>query len=324
MEIRRSIITLALLLSLTSSLQALQLDPYPILDFSRDPFSISVFREERPSFYWVNIGVPDAFFTGVNQTSALPGPTGFSIRSIQYGVRVQGWVDQRFQGLLTVPFEANALVDATGNTQNLAKVGDIEVGATYLLSGKRIEGSFWGLDGWVRIPTGTDPFTLAYPLLSTGKGVVSGAIGLLAGEELGGFSFFQSIHYEKSDSLSLDPSNTLFGGGVFQWPDNFFAEFRGEWLVFQRAQRAVSLYYQLQMRASGLMLFNQTPVFYGLSGQTRTTDQLFFSKTGLAIKVDKDFSADGSLSFFPEGFLTPVYRPDQGWVFSLSITFRPL
>jgi len=322
--IRRFFLLLILILSLSHSLQALQLDPYPVLDFSRDPFSISVFREERPSFYWVNIGVPDVFFGGVSQTAGLPGPVSYSIRSIQYGVRVQGWVDRQIQGRLTLPFEANALVDANGNTQNLAKVGDIEVGATYLLSGERVEGGFLGLDGWVRVPTGTNPFTLACPLLSTGKGVASGAFGLVAGEELGGFSFFQSIHYEKSDGLTLDPSNPLFGGGIFQWPENIFAEFRGEWLVFRRAQRAVSLYYQLQMRASGSMFFNRSPVPYGLTGQGGAPDQLFFSKTGMAIKVDKDFSADGSLTFFPEEFLASVYRPDQGWVFSLSITFRPL
>ncbi|HVZ81259.1 MAG TPA: hypothetical protein VHE12_10775 [bacterium] len=303
---------------------ALQLDPYPVLDFTRDPFSIALFREERPSFYWVNIGVPDLFFNGVKQTGGSPGPVSYSIQSIQYGVRVQGWADERLQGRLTIPFEANALVDAVGNTQNLAKLGDVEVGASYLLIGQRVSGGFFGLDGWVRLPTGTNPFAMAFPLLSTGKGAGSAAFGLVAGEELDGFSFFQSIHYEKSEDLMLDPSNPLFGGGVFHWPDNLFAEFRGEWAVFHRAQRAVSLYYQLQMRASGEMLFDRSPVPYGLTGQSGITDWLFFSKAGLVIKVDKDFSADGSLAFFPEEFLTPVYRPDAGWVFSLSIAFRPL
>lgn len=322
----RSFFLFLVLFSVRPPLSAIQLDPYPVLDFSRDPFSISLFREERPSFYWVNVGIPDLFFSGVNQTSGYPNSiTSYSIRSIQYGTRIQGWIDPQTQGRLTVPFEANALVDASGNTQNVAKLGDVEIGATYLLIGHRVEGGFLGLDGWGRLPTGSDPFTTAFPLLSTGKGAASAALGLVAGEELDGFSFFQSIHYEKTDPINVDPSNSLFGAGVFQWPDNLFAEFRAEWAVFQRAQRAVSLYYQLQMRASSEMTFNQIPLSYGFAQGSRTTDLLFFSKGGVAVKVDRDFSADGSLAYFPQEFeLIPVGRPDAGWLFSFSIIFRPI
>jgi hypothetical protein len=150
-------------------------------------------------------------------------------------------------------------------------------------------------------------------------------LGLVAGEELDGFSFFQSVHYEKSSPINVDPSNSLFGSGTFQWPDNLFAEFRAEWAVFQRAQRALCLYYQLQMRASGEMLFNQAPISYGFAQGSRTTDLLFFSKVGVVVKVDKDFSADGNLAYFPEEFqLIPVGRPDSGWLFSFSIAFRPI
>lgn len=309
-----------------ASLWALQLDPFPVLDFSRDPFSISFFREERPSFFWVNAGVPDLFFSGVHQTSGYPDPTtSYSIRSIQYGVRVQGWIDSQLQGRLTIPVEANALMDASGNTQDAVKLGDLEIGMSYLLLGQRIAGGFLGLDGRGRLPTGSDPFALSFPLLSSGKGAATVALGLVAGEELDGFSFFQSVHYEKSSPINVGPSNFLFGSGTFQWPDNLFAEFRAEWAVFQRAQRALSLYYQLQMRASGEMLFNQVPISYGFAQGARTTDLLFFSKGGIVVKVDKDFSADGSLAYFPQEFrLIPVGRPDSGWLFSFSIAFRPI
>lgn len=302
--------------------QALQIDPFPVLDFSRDRLSISLFREERPSFYWANSGVPDIFFNGVNQISGPPNASVYSMRGIEYGVRVHGWIGEKIQYRVTVPFEANAFVDPQGNTQNLSKVGDVELGASYLVLGKREEGGFAGLDGWYRFPTGTNPFDLQFPILSSGKGAAVGALGLIFGEELGGFSFFQSIHYEKTDAIHVGPTNNLLGEGVFQWPDNLFAELRGEWLVFQRAHRALSLYYQAQMRASGTMQFNQSPLYYGQTLGTKTTDYLFYSRTGIVIRVDQGFSAEGSVAYFPEEF-NVGYRPDAGWLFSLSLTFRP-
>src|SRR5690348_15303439 len=66
---------------------ALDLDPYPTDRFSRENFSFSIYREERPSFYWVNTGVPDVFFNGVSQISnGLNGAIlSYSIRSVEYG-----------------------------------------------------------------------------------------------------------------------------------------------------------------------------------------------------------------------------------------------
>src|ERR1035441_7548848 len=107
---------------------SLELDPYPLFDFSRDSFNITFFREERPSFYWVNIGVPDLFFNGVKQLSSTPNPTVYSFRSIEYGVRTEGWLTDQLQFRATFPFEANALVDPGGNTHNVEKVGDAEIG----------------------------------------------------------------------------------------------------------------------------------------------------------------------------------------------------
>jgi hypothetical protein len=307
---------------------ALELDPYPVFDFSRDSFSISTFREERPSFYWVNIGVPDFFFNGVQQLSATPN-LSYSMRSVEYGVQAKGWVTDQLQVRATFPFEANALVDPEGNTHNVAKFGDLEVGATFLVAGKKEKGNFIGVDGRYRFATGTNPFDLAYPLLSTGKGAAEEAVGLIMAQELGGFSFFQSIHYEKTQPITLDSSNALLGPGVFQWPDNVEAEGRIEYLAFHRAERFVSLYYDLSLRSSGLMEFNHQALTYGqisdTSGQLfQTTSTLLFSKVGLIVKVDKEFSAEGSVAFFPEEFGSSVFRPADGWIFSLSLIFRPI
>lgn len=310
-----------LLCAANTSGWAIQLDPYPVNGFSRDPFSISLYREERPSFYWVNIGVPDLFFNGVNLISAPPSSIVYSMHSIGYGLRASGWLTDQLRLKTTIPFEANALVDVSGKTQNLTKPGDVEFGATYLFLGKGEAGSFAGVDVWFRLPSGTNPFDLAFPLLSTGKGVPHGAVGLTASQEVGGFSFFQSIHYEKSQALILETSKPLLGAGVFQWPDNIHAAGRIEYAVFHRAQRLVSLYYEMRARISGPMEFNGQPLSYGQNlGQT--SDQLFFSSLGMLVRVDKQFSAEGTLSYFPFEFSKP--RPDFGLLFSLSLIFRPI
>jgi hypothetical protein len=298
---------------------AVQLDPFPLLDFSRDAFTLSFFREERPSFYWVNTGVPDAFFRNIRQTSFAPNPTVYSVQGIEYGLQARVWATDRLQFRATLPFEDNAVVDPSGNTHNAANLGDVECGATYLVAGRRQHGDFIGLDGWVRLPTGSNPFTLDYPLLSSGKGSASGALGLILGEELGGFSFFQSVHYEKTQPLNLNFPNPIFGEGVFQWPDELHAEARVEYLAFHRAERYVGFFYQMRLRMSGLMEFNGNTLTYG---QGLTTDRLLFSTTGMWVRVDRGFSAQGSVTFFP--FDVPNFRPSVGWLFSLSLVFRPI
>ncbi len=304
---------------LVPSVQALELEPYPHEFFSRDLFSISLFREERPSFYWVNAGIPDAFFNGVNQISGPPYPTTvYSVHSIEYGVKTGFWVTDNLQVRATLPFEANAILDPSGNTHNVAKFGDVEFAATYLLFGNRQKGDFVGVDGRYRLATGTNPFRMDFPLLSTGKGAAEGALGLLAGEEAGRFSFFQSIHYKKTQPILLDSSDTLFGAGTFQWPDNIEAVGRVEFLAFRRVERLVSLYFEMRMRMSGLMEFEGQAVPYG---QGETTDQLFFQNYGILVRVDKQFSAEGKFSWFPSELARS--RPDFGTLFSLSFEFRP-
>ncbi len=305
----------------TGPVPAMELDPFPSESFTRDAFSLSFFREERLSYYWVNIGVPDQFFNGVNQISNYPNTVAYQIQGMEYGLRAAGWLDDQLQLRATIPLEANALVDAEGAPHNVTQVGDVEIGATYLLLGKREKGNFIGLDGWYRFATGTNPFNLTFPLLSTGKGAPEEGVGLTSGQELGGFSFFQSIHYEKTQPISLESANPLWGSGTFQWPDNFRAMGRVEYLVFHQAQRLVSLFYELNIRVSGAMELNQQPVLYG-TGQL--TDRLLFSTFGLVVRVDKEFSVEGKGTYFPFepiGFDKP--RPDYGLIFSLSMQFRP-
>src|SRR6185369_6867180 len=80
------------LLGFSFPASAIDLDPYACSAFSRDPMDFSLARQERPSFYWVNIGLPDSFFTGVKKTSTSPTQAAFSVRSLQYDLGVGGWL----------------------------------------------------------------------------------------------------------------------------------------------------------------------------------------------------------------------------------------
>jgi len=298
---------------------ALELGSYPTSYFSRENFSLSFFREERPSFYWVNIGVPDFFFNGVSQLSGVNGGTvSYSVRSIEYGFRLGGWLDSHARLALTLPFEANAFEDVNGTTHNLPQFGDLEIALTYLFKGNKEKGNFMGVDGKLRLATGTNPFYQVYPLLASGKGASSVELGLEMRQEADGFSFFESIDYEKVERISLNASSVT-GPGTFQWPDVVHALGRIEWQVFQRAQREITLFYEFRTRMTGLMRLNGQAISYG-DGQY--TDQLFFSTGGMLVRVDQELSVEGHGTWFPFELTRP--RPDFGLLFSLSVIYRIL
>ena len=113
------------------------------------------------------------------------------------------------------------------------------------------------------LPTGTNPFNLAYPLLSTRKRGFGRSIGLVMAQELGGFSFFQSIHYEKTQPIMLD-SSIPFGGG---------SHFNGRTMLRRKDALNISFFTGLTVLSvcimiydygsSGLMEFNHQPLTYG-------------------------------------------------------------
>jgi hypothetical protein len=73
------------------------------------------------------------------------------------------------------------------------------------------------------------------------------------------------------------------------------------------------------MRRSGLMKLNQQAVPYD---QGLLVDKIFFATGGMSARVDKDFSAEGEISYFPFDFSQA--RPASGILFSLSLVFRPI
>jgi hypothetical protein len=160
--------------------------------------------------------------------------------------------------------------------------------------------------------------------LGTGKGAARKALGLVMDEEAYGFSFFQSIHYENTDPVQLN-SGSYLGAGTFQWPDNWFLSAKISYLLYQRAQRKVTFYWLARTQISGLMTFNGQALTYGNEtnnlGYYKTTDQLSSSSFGLDVQVDRNFSADGQLIYFP--WYLGGSRPDQGVMFNLDLDFRP-
>ena len=328
-------ISLSLLCFLPLTANAVSLDPYPVYDGFHDETSISFFREERPSFYWVNTGVPDVFFNGVTQTSGNPTNEVYSVNGIEYGIRLSHWIDDHWRVTGTLPFEANAMVDASGNTHTSDRIGDVEVGMTYLLTGVRQKGNFAGVDGWYRFATGTNPFTQTYPLLASGRGAASEAIGVVLGQRLWNeFSFYESFHYENTQPLQIDASNSAgLPAGTFQWPENIEAEGRIEWDVLQRAHRLVSLFFQYSMRMGGLMTLNNQAITYGQSFQLNgsgqaipvgTTSQLFWDTGGAVFQVDQEFTAEVDVSYFPAYFIQQTQSiPNSGLLLSMSLIFRP-
>ncbi len=330
-----------ILFSLSAPASAVSLDPYPVYDSFHDESSISFFREERPNYFWVNTGVPDAFFNQPHQISA-PSLQGnnvvYAVNGMEYGVRLSHWITDQWRVTGTVPFEANALVDASGNTQTVDHFGDMEIGSTFLVAGERQKGNFIGVDGWYRFATGTNPFAQAYPLLSSGKGASSEALGVVSGQRLWNlFSFYEGFHYETTQPIQISSSNTsTLGAGTFQWPDNVDVMGRIEMDVLQKAQRQVTLFYQYSGRLSGLMTLNGQPISYGQSYVFQqqssglvpvavgTTNQLFWSTVGAVVKIDKEFSAEVDVSQFPVYFIQQVQnQPNSGLLFSLSLIFRP-
>jgi hypothetical protein len=329
------------LFSLPAPAAAVSLDPYPVYDSFHDESSISFFREERPNFFWVNTGVPDAFFSQPQQISTPSLQSNnvvYAINGMEYGVRLSHWITDQWRVTGTIPFEANALVDASGNTQTVDHFGDMEIGSTFLVAGVRQKGNFIGVDGWYRFATGTNPFTQAYPLLSSGKGAPSEALGVVSGQRLWNlFSFYESFHYETTQPIQIAASNaTTLTAGTFQWPDNVDIVGRIEMDVLQKAQRQVTLFYQYSGRLSGLMTLNGQPISYGQSYVFQqqssglvpvavgTTNQLFWSTGGAIFKIDKEFSAEVDVSQFPVYFIQQVQnQPNSGLLLSISLIFRP-
>lgn len=339
---------------------AISLDPYPVYDSFHDETDISFFREERPSFYWVNSGVPDIFFAPVtntqnpvtiNQPSNQPTSIVYSINGIEYGVRMSHWITDQWRVTGTIPFEANALVTASvtqvagGVTTTLTAgvtettgdhFGDMEIGSTYLLAGKRQKGDFIGLDGWYRLATGTNPFTQPYPVLSSGRGASSEALGIVMGQRFWNqFSLYESFHYETTQPIQLTSSNTAgLPPGTFQWPDITEVMGRIEWDVLQKAERKVTLFCQYSGRISGLMTLNGQSLTYGQSYELNSntgqyfpagrTNQLFWLTVGAVAKIDREFTAEMDVSNFPTYFIQQVQAfPDTGLLLSISLIFRP-
>jgi hypothetical protein len=303
-----------LLAAWASWASALNLEPPALHRLPTDRLTVGATRWEKNSAYYVNLGLPWEFFEGVEKVSELPVVR--SVRAVEYGLRVSGWPHDRvfLQGFL--PFESVYLVPVEGLTRarELKKGGDLEFSAALLLLGDRRSRIRAGVDGWVRPATGTDPFSLAYPLMTTGKGAPQWAFGVTGAQQAGRFSFFQGLNYEKTGPIRLPRYFTWDSPGTFRWPDVLHAAARVEFRFFRRAYRAVDAFYDLRMRRTGVMRYGDQVLV--------EADRLFYSSFGLAVRVDPEFSVTGQYSVFPFEF-TDKARPDWGGLLFLSVAYTP-
>ena len=311
---------LSLLPILPTPSSAMNFDPPQFYRLSQQRVFFSVTRWEKPSFYYVNQGLPFEFFDGVGKVTELP--MVYSLRGVEYGFRVGGWPLERFFLQATLPYESVYLEQvpsgsgfSTGLPNELRKTGDFELSAAFFLLGTRKTSFHLGVNGWVRFPTGTNPFDLAFPLMSSGKGASQRSGGLVAGQQAGRFSFFQGLNYEKAGSIALQRFYTLDHPASFQWPDVFHAAARLEFRFFRRSYRTVAAFYDLRMRQVGVLKYGETV----LNGK----DRLYTSSGGLQVQVDPELAVTGQYSFFPFEFDSNKGRPDFGGLLTLSVTYTP-
>ncbi len=307
---------LPLVLSLLPGLAAaLNLEPPDFHRLPTDRLVIGITRWEKTSSYYVNLGLPWEFFDGVEKVSEIP--LRHSVRAVEYGLRIAGWPHPRFFAQGFLPFESVYLVPDAGVAQarELKKGGDLEFSATGLLLGTRRSPFRAGLNGWYRFPTGTDPFSLPHPLMTTGKGAAQWAFGVNGVQQVGRFSFFQGLNYENTGPIRLQRYFSWDVPDSFRWPDVLHAAARFEFRFFRRSYRSVDAFYDIRMRRSGALRYGDVVLV--------EPDRLYYSSFGLIVRVDPEFSVTGRYCVFPFEFSEKA-RPDWGGLLFLSVAYTLL
>jgi len=279
-----------------------------------DRLDISLYRYQKSSAWWVNLGIPGNFFTPVQQLSQFP--VVYSIQGLEYGLDVSAWPLSHLQTRLTLPIESNSFTDTDLQNHSSVRPGDLKLGMSWLGLGERTSTFRVAADGWVVFPTGLSPFKAGTPILATGLGVYRAALGVWASEGLGRFSFFQWINYEKSSSVAFDRYPDIFlPGARLYWPDRLTAGIRAEWRFFRRGPREASLLCDLRVRRWDDWRVNDVV--------WSPADRIFDAGLGLRIRVDKDLSIEGRWSYFPVEWSLINYRPDIGQTLTLVLCFHP-
>jgi hypothetical protein len=151
--------------------------------------------------------------------------------------------------------------------------------------------------------------------MSSGKGTLARAGGLIAAQKVGRFSFFQGLNYEKTGPISLPRFYSRDTPAVFQWPDVFHAAARIEFQFFKRSYRAVSLFYDLRMRQSRDLKYGEEVL--------AAKDRLFFSTGGLFVRVDPELAVTGQYCYFPFEIRPTKGRPDFGGLLTITVSYTP-
>ncbi len=294
---------------------AWDLGPGPLGFGSPSRLEVGLYRFEKPSAWWVNLGLPDEFLLPVLKVSELP--LILSMRGVEYGVGLSAWPWDRAQIRVSLPMESNRFDSADGlGLRRLTRCGDLETGVSFLALGRRETPFRLAVDAWTRWPTGPSPFGLNDPILAPGRGVARNAAGVWASETSGRFSFFQWIHYEKEATARFDRWMGLdVPSSEARWPAQTHVGARVEWRTYQRGDRWVALVYELRSRWVDETLLN---------GQAWTiSDRLMYSTAALRVRVDSQMTLEGRWTFFPLE-LGQKARMDYGNFITVVLSYHPL
>jgi hypothetical protein len=262
----------------------------------------------------VNLGLPSDFFTPVLRLSELPEV--YSLQGLEYGVGLSVWPLERLQAQLTLPFESNSFTDITDISHSSVRPGDLKLGASWLGWGTRTGKIRVAANGWAILPSGVSPFRAVTPILATGLGTYRAALGVWASEQVGRFSFFQWINYEKSTSTEFNQfADTVVPGSTLYWPDRQYAGARIEWRFFNRGIREASLVGSLRVQRWGDWKVNDFV--------WSPADRIFDAGLGLKVRADKELTVEGLWNYFPVEWNYSITRPDFGQIITLVLCFHP-
>jgi hypothetical protein len=296
-----------------------QLDPSPISWWMTPrPFSVILYRQDLTNFYWYNAGIPPEFFSGsYSANDRSPSYLTTNSDSFQYGISLESWIIPQVQLHVDFPIEINSITNSEGVTDNLARIGDMSLSGNFLLEGNQKSSDWMALEFHISLPTGTNPFKVAYPFLSTGTGVLETGIGGLAVQHWGLFSFFQKVQYQQSQPLMIPSYFSIENPGMllkFQWPSVWSFTGRVQYLILNRSIRPVYVFYQIYFRRDSAFLLNGNSIY----GPT----DVVFSTIGSIIGIDPWLSIELRLSYFL-GKYYYASIPGFGPQASVGLIFKP-
>lgn len=291
----------------------------------RDPFpepwetlgekhSFWFYRMERPSFFWVNAGLPAAFFTGV----ALDSDGNPRVESLEIGVQGVVPLPGGFHLKLQERFWTKTYESGEGTRISSVRAGDVHGFLKKSLIGDAAKAFFVRAGVGFRLPTGRPPWRAPHPFLATGLGIGSFLSVLeIHWNFFGGFFLQQRLNYEQPFKAVFLRDGVFVGEGFFRWPASFSASHRLGWRFHARGERASVLFYEWTGRRVGALFWNGEPLV--------AADRFFSSGGGLSTRITGKTTFEIAVHWYPAeiGFFTePRPRPAFGLLLTAGLSYR--